>query len=152
MNRVMLAGETGVGKSALVRAFSGGAYVKTRPMSVEYFGQFIITPGEFLENRRFYRALITASADCNLLVMMQDATRDTSLFPPQFATAFNRQVVGVITRIDAPNARPDRAERFLHNAGVHTLFLLSLQTGQGLEALRALFAGNDFPQAAPAGG
>ena len=141
MKKIMLVGECRAGKASLIRALSKGEYAPRRAMAVEYFGRFINTPGEFLENRRFYPALITASMDCDILLLLQDAARDACLFPPQFATMFNRQVVGVVTKADAENASPrhlERAERFLRNAGARTILRVSARSGEGLTALRAL--------------
>lgn len=136
MQRVMLVGECGSGKSAIIRAFSEGGYTPRRALAVEYHEQFITPPGEFLENRRFYPALITTSADCELVVFVQDATRKSSLFPPKFAFAFNRPALGVISKSDAPGADVRLAERFLFNAGITEIIPISTESGLGLERLR----------------
>ena len=136
---MMLIGETGAGKSALIRALSGGDFSPRKAMAVEFCGQFINTPGEFLENRRFYPALITTAADCDILAMLQDAARKSSLFPPKFAVIFNRKVVGVVTKVDTAGADVQRAERFLRNAGASEIIPVSVKTGFGLDALRLCF-------------
>lgn len=138
MKRMMLIGETGAGKGALIRALSDKNCSRRRPMAVEFCGPFVNTPGEFLENRRFYRALITTAADCDILAMLQDATRPASLFPPQFAAMFNRTVVGVVTKVDSEEADSQRAERFLRYAGVTEIIRTDTKTGTGLNALRRM--------------
>lgn len=138
MKKMMLIGETLVGKSSLIRELSGDEYTSHRAMAVEYHGQFINTPGEFIENRRFYHALITSSADCDILVLVQDATRNNSLFPPLFASMFNRKVIGVISKVDAPEANVERARLFLQNAGAREIILTSSKTGEGLDTLREM--------------
>lgn len=140
MKKTMLVGETGAGKSGLIRALSGGAARCGRALAVEHIGGFINTPGEFLENRRFYSAIITAAADCEALLLLQDSTRRTSLFPPQFAAMFNRKVIGVISKIDSPSSRPELAERFLHSAGARKIVRVSAETGEGIEELKTLLS------------
>ncbi|MBI4806547.1 MAG: EutP/PduV family microcompartment system protein [Desulfovibrio sp.] len=139
MKIMMLIGETGAGKCSLIRALSGEEFPKKRNIAVEFRGQFINTPGEFLENRRFYRALITTAVDCDVLALIQDATRSSSLFPPQFATLFNRTVVGVVTKVDETSANVERAERFLRNAGAEDIIHVSTRTGVGLDTIRKMF-------------
>lgn len=138
MKKVMLVGQTGAGKAALINALSEDGYASRKAMAVEYCGPFINTPGEFLENRRFYFALITTSADCDMLFMMQNATHSSSLFPPQFATIFNRTVLGVVSHSDASDANVERARRYLQSAGARSVICLDAATGKGLDEVRAL--------------
>lgn len=134
----MFIGETFAGKSSIIGALSDDNYTPRRIMAVDYHGQFINTPGEFLENRRFYNALITSSADCTILAFVQDATRSSSVFPPLFASLFNRRVIGIISKIDATGINIDRAERFLHNSGIKEIVCTSCKTGEGLDLLRQM--------------
>jgi len=138
MKKVMLIGETRVGKSSLIQALSGEDYSSHRAMAVEYCGQFINIPGEFLENSRFYHVLISTSAECEILALVQDATRTSSLFPPLFASMFNRKIIGVVTKTDAPDADIERGERLLRNAGVKEIVAVSSKTGAGLDLLRSM--------------
>ena len=138
LKRVLLIGENGVGKTALIEALSGQRPATRRPMALEFCGPFINTPGEFLENRRFYPAIITTSADCDMVLMVQDATRISSLFPPQFATLFTRRVLGVVSRAEAPENQVERAKRFLQNAGAKEIVCWNTETGEGLEVLKSL--------------
>ena len=138
MKKMMLIGESGVGKTTLIRVLSGEGFSTRKTQAVEFCGGFIDTPGEFLENRRFYPALITSSADCQVVAMVQDATRISSLFPPQFSTIFSRKVVGVVTKVDVEDANVERAERFLKNAGAKEIIQSSSKTGIGLEQLKEL--------------
>ncbi|CAG36557.1 EutP/PduV family microcompartment system protein [Desulfotalea psychrophila] len=82
MKKMMLIGETHAGKSSLIKALSGQEFQPRRAMALQYFGPFINTPGEFIENHFFFPALITTSADCHVLAMVQDASSRSSLFPP----------------------------------------------------------------------
>lgn len=136
----MLIGETRVGKSSLIGVLSNKPFKSHRAMAVEYHEGFINTPGEFLENHRFYTALITASADAEVILMVLDATRSASLFPPSSAAVFNKQVVGIITKIDLPDADIVRAERLLRNTGTRHIVHTSVVSGAGLDELRCILA------------
>ena len=138
MRRIMLIGEWKSGKSSLIRALSGADYTPRKVLAVDFFGRFVNTPSEFLENRRFYPALITAAADCDLLVFVQDAVRRSCQIPPAFASMFNRRVIGVITKTDLPDADVRRARRFLENAGVRDIFCVSVTEESGMDELRAV--------------
>ena len=136
MPRVMLIGEWRSGKSTLIRILSRSDYRPRKVFAVDHHGDFVNTPSEFLENRRWYPALITASAHCDTLVFVQDSTRTTCQIAPALAAMFNRKVIGVITKTDLPDANVGRAKRFLRNAGVREIFPVSLSTGEGLAELR----------------
>ncbi|WP_300671340.1 EutP/PduV family microcompartment system protein [Desulfoluna sp.] len=141
MKKMMLIGESSVGKTTLIRVLSGDEFSTRKTQAVEFCGRFIDTPGEFLENRRFYPALITSSVDCEVVAMVQDATRISSLFPPQFATIFNRKVVGIITKVDVEGCNVDRAERFLKNAGAKDIIRVSAKANIGLDIVQDMLAG-----------
>lgn len=134
--RIMLVGEQASGKGRLISLLTGGRWQERRVMAVEYCGPFINTPGEFLENRRFYPALITAAMDCSLICFLQNARSQTSLFPPRFASMFNCATLGLITACDAPEASLARAGRFLQAAGLAQWLPVSLESGVGMDALR----------------
>ena len=129
MLKTMFIGEWRSGKSSLIRALSGAEYAPRKVLAVDFFREFVNTPSEFLENRRFYPALITASADCDVLVFVQDATRTFCQIPPGFASMFNRRVIGVITKIDLPEANVERARRFLRNDNMKTIYELPSSQG-----------------------
>lgn len=145
MLKTMLIGEWRSGKSSLIRALSQSDYAPRKALAVDFFRNFVNTPSEFLENRRFYSALITVSADCDVLIFVQDATRASCQIPPCFASMFNRHVIGVITKIDLPNANLSRARRFLQQAGVKEIFCVSLAQHTGIKELAARLSGTKQP-------
>ena len=138
MKRVMLIGATGAGKRSLIRALSGESFTSSNAMAVEFCGRFVNTPGAFLENRRFYHPLITTAADCDIVLMLQDAGSASSLFPPQFASTLNKAVIGIISKTDLETANLARAERFLRLAGAKTIVPISLKDDTSLETLQSM--------------
>ncbi len=137
VSRGPVIGEWKSGKSTLIRALSGADYTPRKVLAMDFFRNFVNTPSEFLEKRRFHSAIITASADCDVLAFVQDATRRFCLIPPAFASMFNRRVLGIVTKCDLPESNALRAETFLKNAGVREIFRVSAARGMGMEKLRA---------------
>ena len=137
---IMLIGEGHSGKSTVIQALTGQDYRPRQALAPVYFRNFVDTPGEFLENRRFYRSLITASMTCDILLFIQDATRSSCLLPPGFAAMFNRVVAGFVSKCDHEQANIARAEKFLRNAGVKTILHGALHTQGGADAVQAHLA------------
>ena len=44
----------------------------------------------------------------------------------------NREVIGIVTKINHPKADPDRAERWLRLAGCKTIFRVDSKRGEGI--------------------
>lgn len=136
MKRTMLMGENGSGKEALISLLLDAPTQIRRTMAVEYYDFIINTPSEFLENKFFFNALITASVDCEILLMIVSDQHRTSLFPPNFAPLFNKTVIGIITQSDDSSGNQKRAELFLHNTGVLDILTVNIKTGQGMDTLK----------------
>ncbi len=137
MKRIMLIGESGSGKSALIRALTEGRYEPRRALALQYFENFVDTPGEFLENRDFFPFLLTASQEVDILLFVQDATRINCVLRPGLAAMFNRDVLGVISRCDHPRADVARGHRLLNCAGLRRVLETDAGTGRGMEELAA---------------
>lgn len=140
--RVMVVGAVGAGKTSLIRALTGGAGPVPKTQAMEYQANSIDTPGEFAENPFFYRALFSTSLEAEAVVFVQDAIRVHSVFPPGFARAFPRPTIGVMTKIDHPEADVERARLALEGTGLNgPVFSVSAVTGEGIDELR-LFLGH----------
>lgn len=137
MKKVMLMGPTLAGKTTLLQRLHGKAQVYDKTQQVDYFDDAIDTPGEYLENRRLYNALITSSFDADIIALVQSATDEMSFYPPMFAGTFNQPVIGIVTKADLVSSQQeiDRAVEYLNNAGVETIFILSSITGSGMDEL-----------------
>jgi ethanolamine utilization protein EutP len=134
--RFMLWGGIGAGKTTLLRALQGGKpCIKTQ--MIEHDGSAIDTPGEYSEMGRLRRHLQTTAADAQLILVVHDATRERSNFPPNYFLMYQQPVLGVVTKIDAPSARPQRAIENLRCAGVTgPVYCVSALTKSGIDELR----------------
>lgn len=136
MKKMMLVGTTTSGKTTLMQALQGQELKYKKTQAMDYNGVILDTPGEFIENRRFYSALMTASVDYQVVAVLHDCTRRQHLIPPGFASMFNREVIGIITKIDSDRADPDFSRKVLQQAGIKCIFAIDSCSGTGLEPLK----------------
>jgi ethanolamine utilization protein EutP len=120
------------------RAGTQSGQTATKTQMIEYEGAAIDTPGEYSEMGRMRRHLQTTAAEAQLLLVAQDATRAESFLPPNYFRMFRQPVLGVVTKIDEPSARPEQAIAILRHIGVTgKIFCVSSHTGEGIDALKS---------------
>ena len=135
MKKTMLVGKTGCGKTTLIQAIQGRTITYKKTQAVSFCDDIIDTPGEFVENRRFYSALMATSTPCEIIGLVQDATANNSIFPPKFGSMFNKPIIGVISKTDMEGCNLARAEKFLKWAGAQEIFLTSSIDNIGIKPL-----------------
>lgn len=136
--RVMIIGAIEAGKSSLVKALFNDEQPARKTQALEFRDWVIDTPGEYSENPMYYRTLMATSLEAGIVVMVQDATRERNYFPPGFAQGFPQSCVGVITKMDHPEANLERAEEYLRQSiGDARIFRTSSYTSEGVPELRA---------------
>ena len=137
MKKTMLIGRTGCGKTTLTQKLLDEEVKYKKTQSVTYKSKIIDTPGEYVENKMYYKSLLVLSADAKLIVLVQSAIDGATLFRPEFSTMFPRkEVIGVITKTDLENANIERSRKFLIDAGVTEVFTIGLDDSEGLEEIR----------------
>ncbi len=141
MRRILLAGRTGAGKTTLTQALQGERQHYRKTQTVECIGALIDTPGEYTETKRLGYALALWAYEADLVGLLCAANEPFSLFPPCCTCMVNREVIGIVTKTDAPNARPERAAAWLRLAGCKKIFAVSARTGEGMEQLSAYLQG-----------
>lgn len=143
MKRVMIIGAVGAGKSSLIRALQGDHEPARKTQTLEFHDWIIDTPGEYSENPLYYRTLMATSLEAGLLIMVQDATRDRNYFPPGFSQGFPIVPIGVVTKMDHPDANAERAKSLLaESLAGGTIFLTSSSSGAGIVELRTFLLNN----------
>lgn len=144
----MLWGGVGAGKTTLLKALQQEENPASRKTQmIDYSGWGIDTPGEYSEMGDLRRHLVSASADAQLILVVQDATRPSSNFPPNYFLMFSQAVIGVVTKIDAVEADPERAAALLRQMGVQgPIVCVSAITGSGLSELRQILSAHSLQQ------
>lgn len=112
-------------------------YKKTQAVNI--VNNAIDTPGEFVENRALYRALITSGADAEVIVLVQDCTDDTCMFAPGFATMFGKPTVGLVSKVDIAESEEaiEQAREKLELAGCDRIFYISNKDRRGVDDVKA---------------
>ncbi len=138
MKRLMLIGQSQCGKTTLVQRLRDLPLSYQKTQALTYCDQAIDTPGEYLENRFMYSALITTSYDADVIGLVLSADHVQSFFAPLFACAFNKPVIGIITKADHGEQSPglEDARQQLQQAGVTRLFVTSPLSGDGIAPLQ----------------
>jgi ethanolamine utilization protein EutP len=110
---------------------------------VIYGGGFIDTPGEYVEMRSMYKALIVTASDADVIAFVQSCTDGDIRFAPGLASVFPKEVIGIVTKIDAAGSAPDdpdapnitRARGILELAGAGRIFEVSALLDIGVDGL-----------------
>lgn len=134
MKKLLLIGRSGAGKTTLTQALRGEktSYKKTQGMVFEDF--LIDSPGEYAENHDLGAALALYSYEADVVALLISADDDYSLFPPCITCLVNREVIGVVTKIDKSD--PERAKRWLELSGCKKVFFVNSKTGEGVENIK----------------
>ena len=135
MKKTLLVGRHGAGKTTLKQALRGEDihYVKTQYM--DYGDWLLDSPGEYAEVHGLGAALAIYSYEADIVALLISADDDYSLFPPNITCMVNREVIGIVTKID--KCSPDRAENWLRLSGCEQIFTVNSHTGEGVDKLKA---------------
>lgn len=132
--KIILIGRSGSGKTSLCQVLRGEElkYYKTQTIHIEN-QTMIDTPGEYIE-RSYMKSTLTATAvDAEMIVLLQDPTRDEIIFPPVYISMFNKPSLGIITKVDiATKEQIEHAKYYLQLAGVNKIVCISNTTKEGI--------------------
>jgi len=138
MSKVLLIGGIGAGKTSLKQKMLKEKLSYRKTQMLEFSDTFIDCPGEYLEIPRYYHVIIDISHRVSEIWALQDATKSRCFYPPNFAKVYKKPVIGVITKIDSPQADIEKAILLLRNAGIEdSIYQTSTITEEGCDALRS---------------
>ncbi|NDL63207.1 EutP/PduV family microcompartment system protein [Acerihabitans arboris] len=137
MKRLMLLGPSQSGKTTLLQCLRGDPLVYQKTQALVYLPDAIDSPGEYIENRHFYSALLSGSYEADIVGLVQSLDNENGYFSPMFATLFNKPVIGIITKGDIPVDEKQKAFVInqLKQAGAGPLFMVSATRRQGITPL-----------------
>ena len=128
-------GKSGGGKTTLIEALRGEEIVYRKTQYIDYSDAFMDTPGEYTEGNDLGGALAVYSYESDVVALVVAANDEFCIFPPACAPVANRPVIGVVTKCDAEDARPERAAIWLEICGCDPIFFTSAKKREGVDAI-----------------
>lgn len=137
MKKIIFMGRTGSGKTTLCQKLNDLEPQYKKTQSVEFYSNAIDTPGEYLENRHYYSALIMTAADADLIGLIADPTAEENFIPPAFSGSFSKEIIGIITKLSLvkDKKRIEKVKNSLIDAGVIKIFQVDTIEGTGIKEL-----------------
>lgn len=146
MKKMILVGRSECGKTTLTQALKGEKIGYHKTQYINYHDILIDTPGEYAENKILGRALALYSYEADVVGLLLSAREQYSLYPPCCTAQVNREVIGIVTQIDQPDANPKQAAAWLELAGCEKIFFVASTTGDGIQELLDYLAEDRKPQ------
>ena len=136
MNKVILLGRSGAGKTTLTQALMDEQIHYAKTQDVKNGGFLIDTPGEYIQERHLGGAVAVFIYEADIVGLLMSADEPYSLYSPNSTSMCNRYVIGIVTGIDKDKANVPRVTNWLKLAGVEKIFYLSSLTGEGIKELK----------------
>ncbi|MGN0426838.1 MAG: EutP/PduV family microcompartment system protein [Agathobacter sp.] len=135
MRKLILMGRSMAGKTTLTQALRGEEIHYYKTQDVKHYESVIDTPGEYAQSHRLAKALALYTYEADVVGILCSATEPYSLFPPNCTSQANRECIGIVTKIDLPNANVALADRWLKTAGCKRIFHVDSIRGVGIKEI-----------------
>lgn len=141
MRKILLIGRTGAGKTTLTQALKGEKLDYKKTQYINFQGALIDTPGEYIETKHLGYAIALYAYEADVVGLLMSSTEPFSLYPPNVTGMVNREVVGIVTKIDDPEGRSGTRRRLAEADGLRKNILRFLRFGRGDRRNFRLFEG-----------
>ena len=135
MKKIVLMGRSECGKTTLTQALKGEKIQYHKTQYVNNFDVVIDTPGEYAQTKNLGYALALYSYEADVVGLLLSATEPYSLYPPCVTPMANRDVIGIVTKVDVEGGDPERARRWLSLAGCKKIFYVNSTAKEGIPEL-----------------
>ena len=135
MKKLILMGRSESGKTTLKQALNGEKVHYDKTQYIHYHDVLIDTPGEYAQTKHLGYALALYAYEADVVGLLVAATEPYTLFPPNITCMVNRDVIGIVTKINDPGANRPLAERWLRNSGCKKIFFVDSVTGEGVKEI-----------------
>lgn len=132
MKKLILMGRVAAGKTTLTQALKGEQLHYCKTQYISYTDTIIDTPGEYTQVHGLGAALALYAYEADIVGIVISANEPYCVFPPNIACMVNREVIGIITGVDKPDANIPLAEQWMINIGCARVFHVSSYSGEGL--------------------
>ena len=133
--KIMLIGPSAAGKTTLIQRLIDKKIKYDKTQTVEYVGNFIDTPGEYMQQRGYWGSLTITSHDADIICLVQDSTSEDCWFSGGLTSKFEKPVIGILTKIDSEQSNQKQGRAYLELAGCSSIFPVSSYTGEGIDIL-----------------
>ncbi|MDY2754501.1 EutP/PduV family microcompartment system protein [Dorea sp. YH-dor226] len=135
MKKIVLIGRSEAGKTTLTQALKGEKIEYHKTQYVNNFDVIIDTPGEYAQTAGLGHALALYTYEADIVGLLVSATEPYCLFPPCCTPMANREVIGIVTKVDRKEANPEQAKRWLELAGCKKIFFVNSKGNEGIAEL-----------------
>ena len=132
MKKLILIGRSEAGKTTLTQALKGETITYQKTQYINYYDVIIDTPGEYAQTAKLGRALALYSYEADVVGLLLAANEPYSLHPPNITCMVNREVIGIVTKIDREDADPEQAARWLRLTGCKKIFFVNSRASEGV--------------------
>jgi len=135
MKKIVLMGRSEAGKTTLTQALKGEEIQYKKTQYVNNLDVVIDTPGEYVQTAGLGSALALYTYEADIVGLLLSATEPFSLYPPCVTACANREVIGIVTKINDREANVHRAANWLRLAGCKKIFYVDSKKQEGIPEL-----------------